>query len=282
MRLRKFFVPSGHFYSPCCDPEELRSMEDYIWPTSKIVDSPGIDYNIRTQLELLNEFARFSSQIQFALNEGSSDNVQYFYANDQFPCLDAEALFCFLRFLRPARIIEIGSGYSSLIMAEVNRKFFSETIQISCVEPFPRQFLLDGIPGISELVKEKVQLVPLSFFDRLRRHDILFIDSSHVSKTGSDVNYELFEILPRLAPGVYVHIHDIFLPDDYPKKWAIDDLRNWNEEYLVRAFLQFNSHFEIAWSSYLLSTRYQEETQRVFPRFLSLGAGGSLWIRRTK
>ena len=94
------------------------------------------------------------------------------------------------------------------------------------------------------------------------------------------MNHLFFEVLPRLRAGVYVHIHDIFLPDDYPKIWAIDQGRNWNEQYLVRAFLQYNAEFEVVWGSYLLCTRYAEATRAVFPRFPALGAGGSLWVRR--
>jgi hypothetical protein len=142
--------------------------------------------------------------------------------------------------LQPKHVIEIGSGFSTLVAAEVNRRFFDSKVRMSCVEPFPRQFLIDGVDGVTELVRERVQQLGLSRFESLDRNDILFVDSSHVSKTGSDVNHLIFEIFPRLRPGVYVQIHDIFLPDDYPPKWAIEDGRNWNEQYVIRAFLQYN------------------------------------------
>jgi hypothetical protein len=158
---------------------------------------------------------------------------------------------------------------------------FGGQIRFVCIEPYPRQFLVDGVPGISDLVREKVEDVPLEFFDDLSAGDVLFIDSSHVSKAGSDVNYLFFEVLPRLAPGVVVHIHDIFLPDEYPKVWVIDQGRNWNEQYLVRAFLQFNSAWEVLWAAHFMGTRHTAAVQRVFPRYPSLGGGGSLWIRRT-
>ena len=273
------FAPLGHFYSPVCDPEELRSIEARVWPDSTSEETPGIAYNVPAQLSLLNEFARFVSEINFS-REPDVDSSRYFYSNDQFPCLDAEVLFCFLRYLHPKTVIEVGSGFSSLVMAEVNVKYLNGGTHLVCIEPFPRQFLIDGVAGISRLHRQKLQLVESSFFDVLQAGDVLFIDSSHVSKTGSDVNFLFFEILPRLHSGVYIHIHDIFLPDDYPKKWAIEEGRSWNEQYLVRAFLQFNFQFEIVWSSYLMATRYPEQTARVFSRFPSLGAGGSLWVRK--
>jgi hypothetical protein len=273
------FVPAGHFYSPICDPLELRSDQARIWPDTPAQECLGIDFNPSNQLALLSEFSKYVQDVCFPADPQDSPS-QYFYRNDQFPCLDAEVLFCFLRHLRPKKMIEIGSGFSTLVTAEVNRRFFGSRMDLTCVEPFPRQFLIDGVEGVTELVRVRIQQIDLPFFESLGRDSILFVDSSHVSKTGSDVNHIVFEILPRLQSGVYVHFHDIFLPDDYPTKWAIEDARNWNEQYLIRAFLQYNREFEIIWASYLMATRFAEETSRVFPRYPSLGSGGSLWIRR--
>jgi hypothetical protein len=273
------FVPAGHFYSPICDPSELRSDQARIWPDTPAQECLGIDFNPPNQLTLLSEFSQYVPDVCFPADPPGSP-AQYFYRNDQFPCLDAEVLLCFLRHLRPRKMIEIGSGFSTLVAAEVNRRFLGSRMNLTCVEPFPRQFLIDGIDGVTELVRTRVQQIDLSFFESLDRNSILFVDSSHVSKTGSDVNHIVFEILPRLQPGVYVHFHDIFLPDDYPAKWAIEDGRNWNEQYLIRAFLQYNREFDIVWAANLMATRFTEETSRVFPRFLTLGSGGSLWIRK--
>jgi len=114
----------------------------------------------------------------------------------------------------------------------------------------------------------------------LQSGDILFIDSSHVAKVGSDVNYLFFEVIPRLKPGVMVHFHDVFLPDEYPKVWVIDEGRNWNEQYLLRAFLQFNTSWEVMWSAHFMGTRHRAAVQMTFPRYPALGGGGSFWIRR--
>lgn len=194
--------------------------------------------------------------------------------------LDAEFLYAALRHFKPKAMIEVGSGWSSLIAAEVNRTHLKSSMSFSCIEPYPRQFLIDGVDGITQLVRERVEDVELRFFDQLNDGDVLFIDSSHVSKVGSDVNYLFFEVLPRLRPGVMVHIHDIFLPDEYPKVWVIDQGRNWNEQYLLRAFLQFNRSWEVMWTSHFMGTRHTAATQATFPRYPELGGGGSFWLRR--
>jgi predicted O-methyltransferase YrrM len=272
--------PIGHFYSPICNPVELREREAEIWPSSASSEMPGIALNTGAQLSLLDELAPFVPEISYPYDETQGKPPRYFYSNDQYPCLDAEVLFCMLRHVGPKRVVEIGSGYSSLITAEVNRQFRSGAMEFTCIEPYPRQFLIDGVPGVTTLIRKKLQEVELSFFDRLGPDDILFVDSSHVAKAGSDVNYLIFEVLPRLRPGVLIHIHDIFLPDEYPKRWVIDEGRNWNEQYLIRAFLQYNEVFEVIWSSYYMCTRHAAETAAIFARFPKYGGGGSLWLRR--
>ena len=272
--------PIGHFYSPICDPVELREHEAEIWPAAAPGEMPGIALNTAAQLRLLDALAPFVPEISYPYDAAQGSPPRYFYSNDQYPCLDAEVLFCMLRHLRPKRVVEIGSGFSSLITAEVNRQFMSGAMEFTCIEPYPRQFLIDGVPGVTSLIRKKIQQMEPSFFDRLGPNDILFIDSSHVAKAGSDVNYLIFEILPRLQPGVLVHIHDIFLPDEYSKRWVIDEGRNWNEQYVVRAFLQYNHAFEVVWASYYMCTRHAAETAAIFPRFPKYGGGGSLWLRR--
>jgi hypothetical protein len=177
-------------------------------------------------------------------------------------------------------MIEVGSGYSSLITAEVNRRFLNMELEFSCIEPYPRQFLMMGIAGISNVFPRKVETIDPVFFSTLSAGDFLFIDSSHVPKTGSDVNYLYFEILPRLKSGVIVHIHDIFFPDDYPKKWVIDEGRHWNEQYLLRAFLQFNKEWEILFCNHFMFSRHQTALQKAFTSNVFEDGGASFWMRR--
>jgi len=270
--------PPGHFYSPIADPADIRAREARIWAAADHL--PGIDLRVEAQLALLPQLAPWVAEIDWPV-EQPADPTRYFYGNDQFPVLDAEFLYAALRHFRPKTVIEIGSGFSSLITAEVNRRHFGGAMAFHCVEPYPRQFLIDGVDGISSLVRSKVEDVDLAFFDQLGAGDLLFIDSSHVSKVGSDVNYLFFEVLPRLRPGVMVHVHDIFLPDEYPKVWVIDQGRNWNEQYLLRAFLQFNTAWEVLWAAHGMGTRHTAAVQATFPRYPRLGGGGSFWLRRT-
>jgi hypothetical protein len=272
--------PVGHFYSPIADPEDISARMEQIWNQSDSM--VGIDLNVEYQLSLLKELKPYVCEIDYPVEQPVDEPHTYFYKNDQFPCLDAEFLFTMLCHFKPRRIIEVGSGFSSLITADVNQRQFIKDFKFSCIEPFPRQFLLDGVDGIDELIVEKVENVDHSIFDNLESGDVLFIDSSHVSKVGSDVNHLYFEVIPRLKFGVIVHIHDIFLPDEYPKKWVIDEGRNWNEQYLLRSFLQFNESFEILWAAHFMGSRYQDEVVNTFPRCIELGKGGSMWLRRIK
>jgi predicted O-methyltransferase YrrM len=268
----------GHFYSPIADLDDIKAREESIWRSNKIM--AGIEWREDSQLRLLQDFSGYVPEIGFPVEKQDNPST-YYYSNDQFPILDAEVLYCILRYFKPHQMIEVGSGFSSLVTAYVNRVHSGGSLQFICIEPYPRQFLLDGVPGISELVVSKVQDVQMNFYDRLQEGDILFIDSSHVTKVGSDVNHLFFEVIPRLREGVLIHIHDIFLPDEYPKQWVIEEGRHWNEQYLVRAFLEFNASFEIIWASYFMAKYHGAEVKARFPRFPELGGGGSLWLRKT-
>ena len=269
--------PIGHFYSPIVNPIDIRPREAKLWASTNEV--LGIDFRIPDQLALLQELKFHTSSISYPMDD-PGDHHTYFYGNDQFPVLDAELLHAILLYTHPGAMIEVGSGFSSLVTAKVNRELMGNRIDFSCIEPYPRQFLIDGVKGISRVIQERVEDVDLSFFDRLGTGDILFIDSSHVAKAGSDVNYIFFEVLPRLRPGVLVHFHDIFLPDEYPKEWVLEQGRHWNEQYLLRAFLQFNTSFSVVWAAHFMGTRYTEAVQATFPRYPELGGGGSFWIQK--
>jgi hypothetical protein len=238
----------------------------------------SIDLNINEQLKLLNTIKTFFADIDFKYNK-ETNRLSYYYNNDQFPKLDADILFALLLFIKPKNYIEIGSGFSSLIVAEVNKKYFNNKINFLCIEPFPRQFLINGVDGISELIITKLEDIDVLYFNKLLSGDILFVDSSHVSKIGSDVNFLFFEILPRLNKGVYVHFHDIFLPDEYPKLWAIEQGRNWNEQYLLRAFLQYNNNWRIIWASHFIYKNYYSELVAANNSFKQCD-GGSFWIQK--
>lgn len=275
--------PNGHFYSPVVDPDELLSRVSVLWP-QETPDLPGINFKPDTHRMILESwFPEYISDYDYPekFDEQIHKEQQFYTQNSQFSWLDSRAFFVILRKTRPARLIEVGSGFSSLLCADVNVRFLDNTCHFQCIEPYPREFLVNGVPGISELIVQKVQDVPTKKFESLQPGDILFIDSSHVCKTGSDVNYLYFEVLPRLKPGVLIHVHDIFLPLEYPKEWVITENRSWNEQYLLKALLMYSTAFEVIFGcSYAFSK---------FPRLvinalhLPSGAGfggGSFWVQK--
>ena len=272
--------PNGHFYSPVVDPAELAAYSGRLWPTHSAV--LGIDFYGARHAEILREwFPRYIGDYDYPeKSEGSETPAQFYSQNSQFSWLDARAYFVLLRQWRPARIIEVGSGFSTLLAADVNRRFCNGAIEITCIDPYPRALLERGIEGVSRLIKTKVQEVDLAEFARLRAGDVLFIDSSHVAKTGSDVNFLYFEVLPHLPAGVHVHIHDVFLPREYPREWVLDDNRSWNEQYLVRALLMYSTQFAVEFGTSYAFQRYPELVRDALalPSGSAYG-GGSLWIR---
>ncbi len=270
--------PIGHYYSPMYDTSELASRRDQLWPANprEIV---GIDWREQDQLELCRRV--FSRQQKFHfVDEPSDDPTEYYALNDQYPPLDAWVLAGLLEHLRPARMIEVGCGFSTLIGARTNRERLQMGMELTCIEPYPRQFLLDGVPGVSNLRLEQVQDTPLGLFEGLSANDVLFIDTAHTVKTGGDVVWIFQEIIPRLAPGVLVHIHDVFVPGEYPEEWVMNGW-GWNESYLVRAFLAFNEAFRVIWGQHYMLYRHLDELLQAFPaleRYTPSGA--ALWIRR--
>jgi hypothetical protein len=191
--------------------------------------------------------------------------------------VDALVGYCMVRHFQPRLIIEVGSGFSSLVLAQSAAK--NRNSALICIDPFPRDFVRERLPGLQSLITKKVQDIDLEFFSQLQSGDILFIDSSHTVKIGGDVNYLFLEVIPRLKPGVIVHVHDIFLPFEYRRDWVLDELRFWNEQYLLQAFLTFNSQFEVLMANSYLNHYHQADIKAAF-RNLPSGAGGSLWMYR--
>jgi hypothetical protein len=287
--------PPGHYYSALPDVQELERESARIWPAVPR-EAPGIDWRDGAQVELCtNVFAR---QERLELASGpSSDPHEYVTTPEQnwfFWPLDAWILEAMLRHLRPRRMIEIGSGFSSLMTARVNRECLDANMRFTTIDPYPRDFLVDGVPGITEHRTERVQDTPPGVFDLLGDGDVLFIDTSHTVKTGGDVPWIYGRIVPRLNTGVVVHIHDIFLPHDYPREWVLGGY-GWNELYLVEAFLSFNAEFEVVFSANWMLQWHREEMLAAFPGYRqfadaaptiagaspgSSGSSGSLWIRR--
>jgi predicted O-methyltransferase YrrM len=269
-----------HYYSPVPDNRALalEPARSRVWPSTP-PETPGIAWRAGEQVALVRAF---SQQPEFPIPTAPTGDPRDYHAdNEMFPRLDAWMLQGMLRHTRPERVIEVGCGWSSLVTARVNREYLEGAVHFTCIEPYPPEFLGAGIDGITELLETSVEEVPIDRFLTLEAGDVLFIDTSHTLKTGGDVDFLLNEVLPRLAPGVVIHIHDIFLPWDYPPEWVMAG-RAWNEQYAVRSFLTFNSQFEILIGVKWLICFCSDVLEASVPGFpeLTMDSGASLWIRR--
>ena len=273
--------PLDHFYSPVPDHRALgrEPTRSRVWPATPN-STPGIEWRGDDQLALLREGLAGQEAIWFAAGP-TGDPTEYHAANGMFSRLDAWMLQGILRQFRPRRMIEVGCGWSSLVTARVNREFLNGELHFTCIEPYPPEFLSRGVRGISELVVSPVEALPVDAFLELGRGDVLFIDSSHTVKTGGDVQFLFEEVIPRLADGVLVHVHDIFLPWDYPRDWVVAG-RAWNEQYVVHAFLAFNAAFRVLLSVGWLRSHHPDALAAALPDYPASypDAGGSLWFQR--
>ncbi|MFK7813286.1 MAG: class I SAM-dependent methyltransferase [Maribacter sp.] len=267
----------GYFYSPIVSKVDLDSYENTLWPKNPPEKIPGIELNPEQQKSLLGELSKYYNDLPFTIEK--SEKNRYCYANGTYSYTDAIILFSMIRHFSPKRIIEIGSGYSSAVMLDTREKFAPE-IDLTFIEPYPKllySLFKDFDKKNCKVFESKVQSVALEEFQHLQANDILFIDSSHVSKTGSDVNFEVFEILPTLASGVIIHFHDIFFPFEYPKEWVYEG-RNWNEIYMLRAFLSNNQDFEILLFSHYMHTMHTSAFENMPLSYKN--PGGNLWLRK--
>ncbi len=272
------FVPPGHFYSPIPSIDEVQRDEARIFGSvpSNIF---GIELHEEEQLKLLNEFVAYYKEMPFQPQK--HEGLRYYYENPAYSYSDAILLHCMIRFLKPKKIIEVGSGYSSCMTLDTNESFFDGSIVTTFIEPYPdllMSLIKDTDKSKITTIPSRLQDVDLSEFETLQANDILFIDSTHVSKINSDVNRIFFDILPRLSSGVYIHFHDIFFPFEYPKAWAYEG-RAWNEAYLLRAFLQYNGEFRVALMNTYMEHFHESFFQQNMPLCLK-NPGGSIWIRK--
>lgn len=266
-----------HYYQPLFNPKKYlhKSLRDDRF-------LPGLDYNISEQLSFLHVL-NFSEELKKIPFEPSLKK-EYYYENSSFKSGDAEYLYSMIRYFKPKNIIEIGSGYSTLMAIKAASLNLTENInnecKITCIEPYEQPWLEDM--GVN-IIRKTVESIDISFFKTLQKNDILFIDSSHIIRPQGDVLYEYLELLPTLNSGVFVHIHDIFSPKDYLNEWIFEQHVFWNEQYLLEAFLSCNTQFKITGALNFLSHQYKNEFSKVCPIF-SLQENrepGSFWIRKS-
>ena len=270
------FAPPGHFNSPLPSRAEVAAAyaRGGFGPPF-----PGVDLNAVEQFARLERFATYYAEQPFSRQPTAGR--WYYLENPSYGGHDAIMLYSMLRECRPQRIIEVGSGFSSAAILDLNEQVFGGTVDYTIIDPdLSRLHSLLGTGAVSggRFIAQAVQEVPIETFAVLKENDVLFIDSSHVSKIGSDVNRLIFDVLPALAPGVLIHFHDITGNLEYPRAW-LEEGRAWNELYLLRAFLTYNPAFRIElFSRWLAISRAQFLRERM--PLCAIDGGGQLWLRK--
>jgi len=271
--------PAGHYHSPIPDKDEILTYIESRKPLK--TDLPGIKLNKESQFGLLNEYVQFYNDLPFP--EKQKPDCRYYYDNDWYSYSDAIFLYSFLRKHTPKRIIEIGSGFSSAVMLDTIDRFFSYRPEITFIEPYPDR-LESLLRGSDEdrirIIDKKIQEVSPGHFSSLESGDFLFIDSSHVVKCGSDLQLLMFDILPFLPSGIFVHFHDVFYPFDYPSEWLTGGYY-WNENYFLRAFLSWNTEWHIRFFNRYVHLMFGDLIKEKMP-LCAKNPGGSLYVQRAE
>ncbi len=283
--MRHGFLPLPiHFYSPVPDLDDLDRRQ--VWDRKS--DLAGIDFHPDEQVRLLRELGeKFGGECDWPASP-TGRPLDFYTENNSFSFGCAASLHSIIRRYKPGRIIEIGSGNSSLIISSALSRNQAEGIpgEYIIIDPYPAPITGKGLPGLTRVIKERVELAGMRHFQELRENDILFIDSGHTVRTGGDVNFLFLEVLPRLALGVIVHAHDIGLPYEYPKAYFTNPSFRmfWTEAYLLQAFLSFNSQFEILLAMAYLMNDKKDEFRNAFTHYDPVrqkAISGSFWMRRT-
>ena len=272
--------PPGHFYSPI--PDLVQAVE-YRKSIKNDQDHEflGVDLNKEEQIRYMEEMADYVSDFDFSDTQAKRGKYRYWKHNGFFPAGDAVVLFCLLRLIKPKRIVEIGSGFSSAVMLDMKEAGLLESTSLHFIEPNPerlRSLLSDGDQQRASIVEKKIQDITGDEMPLLESNDVLFVDSSHVASIGSDLCHILFDLVPKVSPGCYVHFHDVCWPFEYPEQYLTAG-RAWNEIYLLRAFLQYNDSFEIVFWGSQLKTSEPQRVSESLPQ-LSKSPSSSIWIRR--
>jgi hypothetical protein len=273
LQRRGWHLQPNHFYVPLNDVAFLRA-NPQLWHDRGL--PKGVDWDLDGQLEVARTVERHRAELDDVSFEPQPGPARYIWNNGAFSGADAIVYYGLVRDRRPRRVVEVGSGWSSLLLARALERNGPEApCAVTLVEPFPNEQVFAGLPREWEVHRQIVQHADLGIFERLQAGDICFYDGSHCVRTGGDVNWFLFEVMPRLAPGVLVQIHDIFLPDDYHDDWVYDEGLSWNEQYLVQAFLMHNDAWRVRIANHMLYRKRPDALAGLYNM-----DGGSLWLER--
>jgi predicted O-methyltransferase YrrM len=274
-----FHVQKNDYYSPLNDCDFLETNKD-LWKDTVLLPS-SIDWRMESQLEVLRDLSVYLTELSDVPNDPPSDCSEFGWNNDFWNNADALVQYGLIRARKPRRYVEVGCGWSSLLLKlalELNLSDGTETA-VTLVEPFPNKLLFSNLPTRWAVHQTILQRVDLGIFDRLEAGDFLFYDGSHCAKAASDVNYFFFKILPRLKPGVIIHLHDIFLPEEYPESWIFERGQTWNEQYLLQAFLMNNSAYSILIANRFLLNCQPVELETHFKGIQPI-LGCSFWMQK--
>ena len=257
-------VSPNHFYWPVPDFRELETRK---WPNES--ETVGLDFAFERQLDFLETVVR-QYQSEWESESAPFFSVSYHHNNGFFEAVDAEIAYCMVRHYKPRRIVEVGGGFSSRVMAaalDQNLKLDGVRGELITIDPYPDRFPQKALSDRVHLITQTVQNVNLEVFLSLQSDDFLFLDSSHVVGIGSDVVREYLEVIPGIAGGVLIHAHDIFLPADYPRESVLHNLAFWSEQYLLQALLMFNPQFEVLWGSSCMQSHAPTALENAFPHW---------------
>lgn len=265
-----------HYYEPLFNTRHLR------YPLGAVRSLPGIDLDEPRQIALLADLERagYAAELQ-GLPSGTTGRVEFHFNNGAFETGDAEFWYAVVRHFKPRRIIEIGSGNSTLMARRAILRNCEDDpayqCRHTCVEPYEMDWLEQC--GV-EVIRRRVEELETSFFEVLEQNDILFIDSSHMIRPQGDVLYEFLQVLPTLAPGVIVHVHDIFTPRDYLAQWIVTENKFWNEQYLLEAFLCHNHDWQVLAALNFLQHSQPQKLRSVCPYLDDNREPGSFYLQR--
>jgi hypothetical protein len=273
LQRRGWHFQPNHYYWPLNDVPFLRRHPE-VWVRRSV--PAEIDWDMEGQIALLGEIAPYFAELSDVPDRAPEGPGEFVWDNDGFPRGDACSYYGILRRLGPRRVIEVGAGWSTLMMARAVAKN-GQPCEVTLIEPEPRWEILGEVPPGWRFLENPVQFVDTDIFEELEAGDVLFYDGSHCVKTGSDVNWMFFEVLPRLAPGVWIHVHDVAWPWDYLPQLVLDEGLSWNEQYLVQAFLMGNRIYRPRLAMGMLAMERRDQMTALLSELMF---GASLWIEK--